>query len=99
MATVHQRTGLTLQEAYRGGKLDQAISYLKNLARLDANSCMFTFWFLSINLIIILPQVNKKDGSKESEKYKKHKSKQLGAQKEIKCNEASDQLSLNPLTS
>ncbi|EOX93400.1 IQ-domain 33, putative isoform 1 [Theobroma cacao] len=44
-------------------------------------------------------KVNKKDGSKESEKYKKHKSKQLGAQKEIKCNEASDQLSLNPLTS
>ena len=81
-------------------------SYPKNLARLDANSCMLAFWFLFINsltlqnnLIIILLQVSKTDGSGGSVKYKRHKSKHLGGQKEIKCNNANDQLSLDPLTS
>ena len=106
MATGHQRTGLKLQEAYRGGKLYQAISYPKNLARLDVNSCMFTFCFLFItsltlqyNLIIISLQISKKDGSGQSVKYKRHKSKQLGGQKDIKCNNTNDQLSLDPLAS
>ncbi|XWS47358.1 hypothetical protein CRYUN_Cryun14cG0145800 [Craigia yunnanensis] len=44
-------------------------------------------------------KVSKKDGSGESVKYKRHKSKQLGDQKEIKCNNANDQLSLDPLAS
>ncbi|XVF31836.1 hypothetical protein REPUB_Repub17cG0027900 [Reevesia pubescens] len=44
-------------------------------------------------------KVSKKDCSGESVEFKRHKSQQLGSQKEIKCNNANDQLSLDPLTS
>ncbi|XWS36722.1 hypothetical protein CRYUN_Cryun20dG0110400 [Craigia yunnanensis] len=44
-------------------------------------------------------KLSKTDGSRGSVKYKRHKSKHLGGQKEIKCNNANDQLSLDPLTS
>ncbi|XP_022728161.1 protein IQ-DOMAIN 1-like [Durio zibethinus] len=44
-------------------------------------------------------KVIKKDGSGESVKYRRHKSMLLGGQKEIKCNNANDQLSLDPSAS
>ncbi|XVF81529.1 hypothetical protein PTKIN_Ptkin15bG0162500 [Pterospermum kingtungense] len=44
-------------------------------------------------------KVCKIDGSVESVKYKRHKSKTVGGQKEMKCNNANDQISLDALTS